>query len=155
MLIVWALGGREWWNAVQSVSGFRNIWTCPTSSLSLFFYSEYEGTRFLTNVDTYPSTIFLQIDSIATYNTHALPPSATVNSEDIYAVMKLWVPVQLLYPDGFLIILKLSEWKLISQESTLKPGFYIPEGTLFNERKIEGTKTYIGFEIKYTKLIPP
>jgi len=101
-------GGGGWGDgAVQSVSGFQNIWTCPTSSLSLFFYSEYGGTRFLTNVDTYPSTIFLQIDSIATYNTHTLPPSATVNSEDIYTMMKLWVPVQLLYPDGFLIILKL------------------------------------------------
>jgi hypothetical protein len=48
-----------------------------------------------------------------------------------------------------------SDWKFISQESTLKPGFYIPEVTLFNERKIKETKTYIAFEIKYTKLIPP
>jgi hypothetical protein len=155
MLIVWALVGRGLQCSLYLVfKTYEHVPLLP-SAYSFTLYSEYGSTRFLTNVDTFPSTIFLQTDSIATYNTHTLPKSATVNSKDTYAVMNLQMLVRLLYQGGFLIILKLSDWKLISQESTLKPGFYIPEGTLFNERKIKETKTYIAFEIKYTKFIPP
>jgi hypothetical protein len=103
-------------------------------------------------IPTHPPSYKPRVLLYSVYSTHTLPQSATANRKDTYTVMKQQVPVWLLYIDGFLIILTLSDWKLISQEKNTVTRILLSWRNALHKCKVKETKTDIAFETKYTKL---